>query len=124
MPAPRNVEVLRDAPPEQKKGILSHLNRHKGKYLLGLAALAAGGVYGLGKAGLGGHLATGANNVFVRNSPQWLTNTARQVSSVAGTRFVNLVDHNILRRPAIGATGFPAEHVRKNIAEGRGPGED
>lgn len=121
MPTPRN-EVLKDSAPEQKKGILSHLNRHKGKYLLGLAALAAGGTYGLGKAGLGGHLATGANNVFMRNSPEWLTKSARQVSSVAGTRFVNLVDQGILRRPAPG--GFPAEHVRKNIAEGRGPSED
>lgn len=94
------------------------------KWLLGLGLVAgAGGIYGLGKAGFGGHLATGANNLFMRNSPEWLIKGARQVSSVAGTRFVNVID-GLRGLPRDGGSGFPAEHVRKNIAEGRGPGED
>jgi hypothetical protein len=72
---------------------------------------------------MAGSLVTGANNIFMRNSPEWLTKATRQVSSVAGTRVVSAIDR-LRGLPANGGFGNPAEIVRKNIAEGRHPTED
>jgi hypothetical protein len=52
----RNPEVLRDSPPEQRSGVKSFLNRHKGKLLLtlGLLGAAGAGAYTLGGAAIKG----------------------------------------------------------------------
>ena len=115
----RRVEVLGDAPPEQKKGVRGFLGRHWGKILLALGLM-----YGAGKLGTTGAL--NSESFLGRNAPK-MTAAIRPVSAHA-SRFTHCTDgllkHVPLVNQAIGAQPADAaarEAVRGHINAGTVP---